>query len=253
MGETITEVKMEESESPLSEESCDNLPEESSLRDTLWGFLGCGIATEVAVDSEVDIINDATEEIHIEEATEEISIEKATEIEIHTKSETEIEAISTDEPEAKTDKETEEVEVEVEESCDNLPTEPSLRDKLWSFLGCGNAIEEMANSEAEDIKDEILPEIADDVEIKQMETDPVDILTTEEPHVGETEEQTTEVEPEQQTAETLGLTLTLWDGDSEPQTEESVGVEEGILSHPDIQLHIKGFSCWACWLKLFTI
>merc|ERR1711962_403898 len=139
--EIITEVKIEESESHLTEESCDNLPEEPSLRDTLWGFLGCGGATKVVENSVVEDneeiqIEEATEEISIEEATEEISIEETTEIEIQTESNTEIEAISTYEPETQPDQITEEAEVSVEESCDNLPTEPSLRDKLWSFLGC---------------------------------------------------------------------------------------------------------------------
>merc|ERR1711962_487260 len=189
--EIITEVEIEESESHLAEESCDNLPEEPSLRDTLWGFLGCGGATEevensVVEDNEEIQIEEATEEISIEEATEEISIEETTEIEIQTESNTEIEAISTYEPETQPDQITEEAEVSVEESCDNLPTEPSLRDKLWSFLGCGNIIEEVANSEEEVIEDEVLSETTHDVEIEQMETDQVDILTTEEPNVEET-------------------------------------------------------------------
>jgi len=52
--EIITEVKIEESESHVTEESCDNLPEEPSLRDTLWGFLGCGGATEIIENSVIE-------------------------------------------------------------------------------------------------------------------------------------------------------------------------------------------------------
>merc|ERR1712115_224318 len=207
----ITEVKIEDSESHLAEESCDNLPEEPSLRDTLWGFLGCGGPTEVAENS---VLED-NEEIQIEEATEEISIEEATEMEIQTESETEIEAISTYEPETQTEQITEEAEVLVEESCDNLPTEPSLRDKLWSFLGCGNTIEEVANSEEEVIEDEVLSETTHDTEIEQMETDQVDILTTEEPNVEETIVST------------------------EEQTEENVSLQEEVVP-ADIHLQIKG-------------
>merc|ERR1711962_684010 len=235
--EIITEVKIEESESHLAEESCDNLPEEPSLRDTLWGFLGCGGATEevensVVEDNEEIQIEEATEEISIEEATEEISIEETTEIEIQTESNTEIEAISTYEPETQPDQITEEAEVSVEESCDNLPTEPSLRDKLWSFLGCGNIIEEVANSEEEVIGDEVLSETTHDVEIEQMETDQVDILTTEEPNVEETI-----VSTEEQTTETLSVPLCL--NDSEAETEENVSLQEEVLP-ADIHLQIKG-------------
>merc|ERR1711962_265516 len=235
--EIITEVEIEESESHLAEESCDNLPEEPSLRDTLWGFLGCGGATEeiensVVEDNEEIQIEEATEEISIEEATEEISIEETTEIEIQTESNTEIEAISTYEPETQPDQITEEAEVSVEESCDNLPTEPSLRDKLWSFLGCGNIIEEVANSEEEVIEDEVLSEATHDVEIEQMETDQVDILTTEEPNVEETI-----VSTEEQTTETLSVPLCL--NDSEAETEENVSLQEEVLP-ADIHLQIKG-------------
>merc|ERR1711962_1303193 len=235
--EIITEVEIEESESHLAEESCDNLPEEPSLRDTLWGFLGCGGATEeiensVVEDNEEIQIEEATEEISIEEATEEISIEETTEIEIQTESNTEIEAISTYEPETQPDQITEEAEVSVEESCDNLPTEPSLRDKLWSFLGCGNIIEEVANSEEEVIEDEVLSETTHDVEIEQMETDQVDILTTEEPNVEETI-----VSNEGQTTETLSVPLCL--NDSEAETEENVSLQEEVLP-ADIHLQIKG-------------
>jgi len=187
-------------------------------------------------------IEEATEENSIEEATEEISIEEATEIEIQTESKTEIEAISTDEPETQPDQKTEEAEVSVEESCDNLPTEPSLRDKLWSFLGCGNTIEEVANSEEEVIEDEVLSETTHDAEIEQMETDQVDILTTEEPNVEETlvstEEQTSDMSPETQTTETLSVPLCL--NDSEAETEESVSLQEEILPS-DIHLQIKGW------------
>merc|ERR1711962_344546 len=82
------------------DESCDNLPEEPSLRDTLWGLLGCGVANEEVENSVVEdneeiqmeeaseeiSIEEAIEEISIEEAIEEISIEEATEIEIQTES-----------------------------------------------------------------------------------------------------------------------------------------------------------------------
>jgi len=204
-----------ETEVEVSEESCDNLPEEPTLRDQLWGFLGCGVATEEVVESEVDVIEEATEEVS--------AIESETEPEVQSDTETE---------------EVEEVEVSLEESCDNLPEEQSLRDKLWSFLGCGDATEEVANSETEAIEGEVLPEAADDVETEQMEAEEGNILTTEEPDVEDTvEEDAADESSEEPAMENLSVPLCL--NDSEGESEGSVSLPEETLPS-DVQIQIKG-------------
>jgi len=171
------------------EGSCEDLPEDKSLREKIWNFFGCGekevpgeekevaeepesIQTEVAEAEETDA---DTEQ---EEIPADNSIKAVVQSFLGTKEEaTDSEAVSEeDNSEDKVAETVEEIgdienendkEAEFEGSCEDLPEDKSLREKIWNFFGCGekeeaSAAEEETGSAEE--SDALLAEVEEVVE-----------------------------------------------------------------------------------------
>jgi len=164
------------------EGSCEDLPEDKSLREKIWNFFGCGekevaeepesIQTEVAEAEETDA---DTEQ---EEIPADNSIKAVVQSFLGTKEEaTDSEAVSEeDNVEEKVAETVEEIgdiedendkEAEFEGSCEDLPEDKSLREKVWNFFGCGekeeaSAAEEETGSAEE--SDALLAEVEEIVE-----------------------------------------------------------------------------------------
>jgi len=164
------------------EGSCEDLPEDKSLREKIWNFFGCGekevaeepesIQTEVAEAEETDA---DTEQ---EEIPADNSIKAVVQSFLGTKEEaTDSEAVSEeDNAEDKVAETVEEIgdiedendkEAEFEGSCEDLPEDKSLREKIWNFFGCGekeeaSAAEEETGSAEE--SDALLTEVEEIVE-----------------------------------------------------------------------------------------
>jgi len=171
------------------EGSCEDLPEDKSLREKIWNFFGCGekevpgeekevaeepesIQTEVAEAEETDA---DTEQ---EEIPADNSIKAVVQSFLGTKEEaTDSEAVSEeDNSEDKVAETVEEIgdienetdkEAEFEGSCEDLPEDKSLREKIWNFFGCGEKEEASAAEEetgpAEE-SDALLAEVEEIVE-----------------------------------------------------------------------------------------
>jgi len=171
------------------EGSCEDLPEDKSLREKIWNFFGCGekevpgeekevaeepesIQTEVAEAEETDA---DTEQ---EEIPADNSIKAVVQSFLGTKEEaTDSEAVSEeDNAEDKVAETVEEIgdiedendkESEFEGSCEDLPEDKSLREKIWNFFGCGEKEEATAAEEetgSAEESDALLAEVEEIVE-----------------------------------------------------------------------------------------
>jgi len=205
--EDTTSPEIEEAEEAFKEEeidsdnseiegSCEDLPDDKTLREKIWNFFGCGEKEVASAPEEsTETVEDLEDlPVEVEELLETVGESEDDEPETEASAEEEVEEESTsikdkiveffhksdeteDSAEDTTDQAslTEEIgeiedndeEVEMEGSCEDLPEDKSLREKIWNFFGCGEKeVAGVADEESETVDEpESLPaEVEDSVE-----------------------------------------------------------------------------------------
>jgi len=195
------------------EGSCEDLPEDKTLREKIWNFFGCEneaapadeSATTEEVIEEPEELPSEVEEVAavVEEASEEVPVIETPESEDESSSikdkivgffqaseevETQSEPVNVEE--ALAEEETEVVEQEVPEteeigeieetiepaadlegSCEDLPEDKSLREKIWNFFGCEDKLPAPVDvEEPEDLPIEIeeVLEVVDEASLEEI-------------------------------------------------------------------------------------
>jgi len=157
------ETEAGEVEAAAAEAEQEEIPAENSIKAVVQSFLG---TKEEVIDTEaVSEENNAEDQVEIESPAEEEIVEESTSIkdkiveffqseDTETSDETPLTETTDETPHAETVEEIGEIEegndneAEFEGSCEDLPEDKSLREKIWNFFGCGEK-EEASTAEEE--------------------------------------------------------------------------------------------------------